>query len=53
MIYFTSLSTSGPPIWITLPVIFLAVAAIMAGPGELVADCFPHAARGWTRTATT
>jgi SAM-dependent methyltransferase len=40
VIYFTSLSTSGPPIWVTLPVIFLAVAAIMAGPGELVADCF-------------
>jgi hypothetical protein len=40
VIYFTSLSTSGPPIWVSLPVIFLAVAAIMAGPGELVADCF-------------
>jgi spermidine synthase len=40
VIYFTSLSTSGPPIWVTLPLIFLAVAAIMAGPGELVADCF-------------
>lgn len=40
IIFFTSLSTSGPPIWVTLPLIFLAVAAIMAGPGELVADCF-------------
>jgi spermidine synthase len=40
VIYFTSLSISGPPIWVTLPLIFLAVAAIMAGPGELVADCF-------------
>ncbi|MEJ7741905.1 MAG: hypothetical protein WKF73_04760 [Nocardioidaceae bacterium] len=40
IIFFTSLSTSGPPIWVTLPVIFAAVAAIMAGPGELVADCF-------------
>src|SRR5688572_10092310 len=40
VIFFTSLGTSGPPIWLTLPVIFLAVAAIMAGPGELVADCF-------------
>ncbi|MGL5823897.1 MAG: spermidine synthase [Nocardioides sp.] len=40
IIFFTSLSTSGPPIWITLPVIFAAVAAILAGPGELVADCF-------------
>jgi spermidine synthase len=45
VIYFTSLSTSGPPIWITLPVIFLAVAAIMAGPGELVADCFSQLPR--------
>ncbi|MEJ7628924.1 MAG: spermidine synthase [Nocardioidaceae bacterium] len=40
IIFFTSLSTSGPPIWVTLPVIFLAVAAIMAGPGELAGDCF-------------
>jgi spermidine synthase len=40
VIYFTSLSVSGPPIWVTLPVIFLAVAMIMAGPGELVAECF-------------
>jgi len=40
IIFFTSLSTSGPPIWVTLPLIFTAVAAIMAGPGELVADCF-------------
>jgi spermidine synthase len=45
VIYFTSLSTSGPPIWVTLPVIFLAVAAIMAGPGEMVADCFSHLPR--------
>jgi hypothetical protein len=40
VIFFTSLSTSGPPIWATLPIVFLSVAAIMAGPGELVADCF-------------
>jgi spermidine synthase len=45
VIYFTSLSTTGPPIWVTLPVIFLAVAAIMAGPGELVADCFARLPR--------
>jgi SAM-dependent methyltransferase len=45
VIYFTSLSTSGPPIWVTLPAIFLAVAAIMAGPGELVADCFTQLPR--------
>ncbi|MBA3523957.1 MAG: spermidine synthase [Geodermatophilaceae bacterium] len=40
VIFFTSLSAGGPPIWVTLPLIFLAVAAIMAGPGELVAECF-------------
>jgi SAM-dependent methyltransferase len=45
VIFFTSLHTSGPPIWVTLPVIFGAVAAIMAGPGELVADCFTQLPR--------
>ncbi len=40
IIFFTSLAPEGPPIWITLPAIFLATAAIMAGPGELVAECF-------------
>ena len=45
VIYFTSLTTSGPPIWLTLPVIFLTVAAIMAGPGELVASCFSQLPR--------
>jgi SAM-dependent methyltransferase len=45
VIYFTSLSTTGPPIWLTLPIVFLAVAAIMAGPGELVADCFTQLER--------
>jgi len=45
IIFFTSLSTNGPPIWLTLPAIFLAVAAIMAGPGELVAACFQQLPR--------
>lgn len=40
VIFFTSLGTSGPPIWLTLPIIFAATAAVLAGPGELVADCF-------------
>jgi len=40
VIYFTSISATGPPIWVTLPVIFLAVAVILMGPGELVAGCF-------------
>src|SRR5215471_2940398 len=34
LIFFTSLATTGPPIWLTLPAVFLAVAAVMAGPGE-------------------
>jgi hypothetical protein len=40
VIFFSALGTTGPPIWVTLPVLFLAVAAIMAGPGELVGSCF-------------
>jgi SAM-dependent methyltransferase len=40
LIFFTSLRTSGPPIWLILPVVFAGVAAVMAGPGELVARCF-------------
>lgn len=39
-IFFTSLDTSGPPIWLTLPAVFLATAAVLAGPGELVGACF-------------
>jgi hypothetical protein len=45
VIFFTSLTTSGPPLWATLPIVFLSVAAIMAGPGELVADCFTELPR--------
>jgi hypothetical protein len=45
LIFFTSLSTTGPPIWLILPAIFLAVAAIMAGPGEMVGECFQHLPR--------
>jgi spermidine synthase len=40
LIFFTSTVTSGPPIWLTLPAVFLAVAAVMAGPGEIVGSCF-------------
>lgn len=45
LIFFTSLNTTGPPIWLTLPAVFLAVAAVMAGPGELVGACFAHLPR--------
>jgi SAM-dependent methyltransferase len=40
LIFFTSLQTSGPPTWVVLPLVFVAVAGIMAGPGELVGRCF-------------
>ena len=40
LIFFTSLGPNGPPIWLTLPAVFLAVAAVLAGPGELVGACF-------------
>lgn len=40
LIFFTSLSTSGPPSWVALPVVFIGVAVVMAGPGELVGRCF-------------
>jgi SAM-dependent methyltransferase len=40
VLYFTSVQPDGPPPWVALPLIFLAVAAIMAGPGEIVGRCF-------------
>src|SRR5664279_2474211 len=40
VIYFTSLSTQGPPAWLVLPVIFLLVAAVLAGAADVVGRCF-------------
>ncbi|KZS67547.1 spermidine synthase [Mycobacterium kansasii] len=40
IIYFTSASPSGLPAWIVLPAVFVVVAALMAGPGEVVGRCF-------------
>ena len=40
VIYFTSLSTTGPPAWLILPIVFCAAAVITAGPAELVGRCF-------------
>jgi SAM-dependent methyltransferase len=40
LVFFTSLTTTGPPEWVVLPLIFVGVAAVMAGPGELVGRCF-------------
>src|SRR6478752_1875436 len=42
IIYFTSLSTTGPPAWLVLPIIFVLVAACLAGPAEVVGRCFGH-----------
>ena len=40
MIYFTALEVNGPPAWLALPVVFILVATILAGPAELVGRCF-------------
>jgi SAM-dependent methyltransferase len=45
VIFFTSLRTTGPQPWLSLPLIFIAVAVIMAGPGEIVGSCFHHLPR--------
>ena len=42
VIYFTALNTTGPPAWVALPVVFLLVAATLAGPAEVVGRCFAH-----------
>ena len=39
LVFFTSVRLQGPPAWLVLPVVFAAVALIMAGPGELVGRC--------------
>jgi hypothetical protein len=40
VIYFTAMNVAGPPAWLALPVIFLLVAVILAGPAEMVGRCF-------------
>ncbi|GII77213.1 hypothetical protein Sru01_21950 [Sphaerisporangium rufum] len=45
ILYFTSLSTSGPPAWAILPVVFAAAALVLMGPAELVGGCFPELPR--------
>ena len=34
IIYFTSLSTTGPPAWVVLPLIFVLVATVPGRPGR-------------------
>jgi SAM-dependent methyltransferase len=45
VIFFTSLSTTGPPAWLILPIVFCAAAVITAGPAELVGRCFTELPR--------
>ncbi|MFC7639997.1 hypothetical protein ACFQX6_02285 [Streptosporangium lutulentum] len=45
VLYWTSLSTTGPPAWLILPVIFTAAAIVLMGPAELVGRCFPELGR--------
>ena len=40
VLYWTGLQTAGPPPWLALPIIFLLVAAALAGPAEVVGRCF-------------
>lgn len=43
-LYFTSLRASGPPAWLTLPLIFVAVALALVGPAEIVGRAFREVA---------
>ncbi|TDW69939.1 spermidine synthase [Kribbella pratensis] len=45
VIYFTSLNTTGPPVWVILPIVFIAAAVVLAGPAELVGRCFAELPR--------
>ena len=40
VIFFTGFEVVGPPAWTTLPVIFMLVATVLAGPAEMVGRCF-------------
>lgn len=40
VIYFTTMYVKGPPAWLALPIVFLLVALILAGPAEQVGRCF-------------
>ncbi|MGV1003833.1 MAG: spermidine synthase [Candidatus Nanopelagicales bacterium] len=40
LIFFTSLTTHGPPAWVVLPIVFVVTAAVLYGPGYLTGQCF-------------
>src|SRR5690349_4515583 len=45
LIFFSSGTLTGPPTWIMLPSVFLAVAVVLMGPGEIVGACFAELPR--------
>ena len=45
LIFFSSGTLTGPPTWIMLPIVFLAVAVVLMGPGEIVGACFTELPR--------
>jgi spermidine synthase len=45
LIFFSSGATTGPPSWLMLPTVFLAVAVVLMGPGEIVGSCFTELPR--------
>jgi hypothetical protein len=45
LIFFSSGSLTGPPSWLMLPAVFLAVAVVLMGPGEVVGSCFTELPR--------
>jgi SAM-dependent methyltransferase len=45
VIFFTSLEITGPPAWLMLPLVFIAVAIVLVGPGLLVGQCFTELPR--------
>ena len=45
LIFFSSGSLTGPPSWVMLPAVFLAVAGVLMGPGEVVGSCFTELPR--------
>jgi len=45
LIFFSSGTLTGPPSWIMLPAVFLAVAVVLMGPGEIVGSCFAELPR--------
>lgn len=40
IIYFTAANPTGPPAWLVLPLIFVVVAVLLAGPAEVVGRSF-------------